>query len=124
MPKDRCETFCFDEKKVHRLQAKINDLDTYNVVKIFKALADETRIKVAYALCVEDEVCVCDIANTIGCTTATASHHLRLLRNMGLATSHKEGKMVFYSLGNHYVKQLILQAFVDGNEVNPVGTSR
>lgn len=123
MPADRCETFCFDEKKVNRLQAKMNHLDTIHLVKIFKALADDTRIKVAYALCVEDEVCVCDIANTIGCTTATASHHLRLLRNMGLATSHKEGKLVFYSLANHNVKAFILQAFDNEKGVKPVGTS-
>lgn len=120
---DKCEVFCFDEKKVNRLQRKLDDLETFNIVKIFKALADDTRMKVAYALCIEKEVCVCDIANTIGCTNATASHHLRLLRNMGLANAHKEGKLVFYSLNNQYVKQIVSQAFAYKDEVSSVGTS-
>lgn len=125
MPQDRCDVFCYDEKKVNRLQSELNTVNQSVVVKIFKALADDTRIKIAYALCIEKEVCVCDVANTIGCTTATASHHLRLLRNIGIATSRKEGKLVFYSLGNQHVKQLILQAFAhqEEEEVNPIGTS-
>lgn len=124
MVQDRCEVFCFDEKKVDRLKDQINHLETLNVVKIFKALADDTRMKVTYALCVEEEVCVCDIANTIGCTLATASHHLRLLRNMGLAHSRKEGKQVFYSLENSYIKQIVLQAFAQEDEVDVVGASK
>lgn len=122
MAKDRCDVFCYDEEKVNRLKKELNGLDMLSVVKVFKALADDTRIKVAYSLCIEDEVCVCDVANTIGCTTATASHHLRLLRNVGLASSRKEGKLVFYSLGNAYVKQLILQAFSQQDGVNLSGT--
>jgi DNA-binding transcriptional ArsR family regulator len=55
-------------------------------------------MKIAYILCQEEEVCVCDVANVIGSTMATTSHHLRLLRNMGFAKSRKEGKLVFYSL--------------------------
>lgn len=120
MTQDRCDIFCFDEKKVNHLQAELNKVDQNTVVKIFKALADDTRVKIAYALCIEEELCVCDVANTIGCTLATASHHLRLLRNIGLATSRKEGKMVFYSLGNQHVKQLILQAFSQQERVNPI----
>lgn len=123
MPQDRCDVFCFDKKKVNRLQSKLNSLDTFHVTKIFKALADDTRIKIAYSLCIEREVCVCDVANTIGCTTATASHHLRLLRNMGLAASRKEGKIVLYSLSNEYVKHLILQAIAQQEEMYPVGTT-
>ncbi|WP_085523726.1 ArsR/SmtB family transcription factor [Tuberibacillus sp. Marseille-P3662] len=124
MPHDRCDVFCYDEHKVNRLKAELTHINESTVVNIFKALADETRIKIAYALCIETELCVCDVANTIGCTTATASHHLRLLRNIGLATSRKEGKLVFYSLGNQHVKQLILQAFTTQEEgVNPIGTN-
>ncbi|PEQ91111.1 hypothetical protein CN481_16360 [Bacillus sp. AFS006103] len=50
--------------------------------QIFKALSDDTRIKIAYALSVEDELCVCDVANIVGSTTATPSHHLRLIKGL------------------------------------------
>ncbi|MFD1427390.1 DNA-binding transcriptional ArsR family regulator [Kroppenstedtia sanguinis] len=51
-------------------------------VQLFKALADPTRMKIAYALVQEEELCVCNVANIISSTLATASHHLRLLRKL------------------------------------------
>jgi len=114
---DICEIFCYDEEKVSVGKAKLAGQDTLSVVKLFKALADDTRVKIAYALAQEKELCVCDVANIVGCTMATASHHLRLLRNMGLAKYRKEGKLVFYSLDDEHVHQLIKIAFVHSEEV-------
>ncbi|MBM7578068.1 ArsR/SmtB family transcription factor [Jeotgalibacillus terrae] len=111
---DTCETYCYDEAVVNRVQPKIPEAE--GVELIFKALADATRVKIAYALTLEDELCVCDIANIIGCSTATASHHLRLLRNMKLAKYRKEGKLVFYSLADDHVRQLVSIALVHANE--------
>ncbi|MCA1031710.1 metalloregulator ArsR/SmtB family transcription factor [Bacillus timonensis] len=113
---ESCEVFCFDEDKVSRVKENINEQDTTLVAKMFKALADDTRIKIAYALCQEEELCVCDVANIVGSSTATASHHLRLLKNMGLAKYRKEGKLVFYSLDDDHVKQLIMIAFEHSRE--------
>jgi len=114
---DCCEIFCYDEEKVNRLKEDLQLQDTLSVSKIFKALADDTRVKVAYALSQEDELCVCDVANIVGCTMATASHHLRLLRNMGLAKYRKDGKLVFYSLDDDHVIKLIQIAFLHSKEV-------
>lgn len=117
---DICEVTCVDDVKVARVKGKVSQQDTMAVSQIFKALSDDTRIKIAYALSVEDELCVCDVANIVGSTTATASHHLRLLRNLGLAKYRKEGKLVFYSLDNDHVKQLIQIAFTHQKEVETV----
>jgi DNA-binding transcriptional ArsR family regulator len=68
-------------------------------------------LKVAYALVQKDELCVCDVANIIDSSLATASHHLRLHRNMGLAKYRKEGKLVFYSFDDEHIKQLVRLAF-------------
>lgn len=112
--KDTCDTFCYDEEKVNRIQPQIEEIS--GVEQIFKALSDGTRLKIAYALTIESELCVCDVANIIGSTTATASHHLRLLRNMGLAKYRKEGKLVFYSLEDDHVHQLVSIAMVHAKE--------
>jgi DNA-binding transcriptional ArsR family regulator len=118
MVKDEvCEITCYDHEKVNRLKKEISQHNSSGVAKIYKALADDTRIKVAYALSLEKELCVCDVANIVGSTTATASHHLRLLRNMGLAKYRKEGKLVFYSLDDDHVRQLIQIAFAHQQEV-------
>lgn len=57
-----------------------------------------------------------DVARIVGSTTATASHHLRLLKNLGLAKYRKEGKLVYYSLDDDHVKQLIKVAFAHQKE--------
>lgn len=111
-----CESFCYDEEKVKHLKPIVNKPNMKTVAQIFKVLADETRAKITFALCQEDELCVCDIAHIIGSTTATASHHLRLLNNLGLAKFRKEGKLVFYSLDDDHVKQLILLALTHSEE--------
>ncbi|WP_345241423.1 metalloregulator ArsR/SmtB family transcription factor [Pontibacillus salipaludis] len=111
---DTCDTFCYDEELVQRVQPQIEKAS--GVEQLFKALSDKTRMKIAYALTLEKELCVCDVANIIGSTTATASHHLRLLRDMNLAKSRKEGKLVFYSLADDHVHQLVSIALIHANE--------
>jgi ArsR family transcriptional regulator, lead/cadmium/zinc/bismuth-responsive transcriptional repressor len=114
---DVCLVTCFDEEKVGKVKTQLEKQNTLEVSKIFKALADDTRVKIAYSLSLEEELCVCDVANIVGCTVATASHHLRLLRNLGLAAYRKEGKLVYYSLDDDHVKQLIHIAFTHQKEV-------
>lgn len=105
--KDRCDIYCYDELKVRKLQSSLGQQDFTGMAAMFKVLADETRLKIAYALCEEDELCVCDVANIIGSSLATASHHLRMLKQLGLAKLRKEGKLAFYSLEDDHVRQFI-----------------
>ncbi|WP_050182519.1 ArsR/SmtB family transcription factor [Domibacillus robiginosus] len=121
MIKDVCEVPFVDEEKVVRTKTKLTEQNPLDVAKIFKALSDDTRIKIAYALSEEEELCVCDVANIVGSTTATASHHLRLLKNLGLAKYQKKGKLVFYSLDDEHVRQLIQVAFAHQKEVGTIG---
>ncbi|WP_066387380.1 ArsR/SmtB family transcription factor [Neobacillus mesonae] len=115
---DVCEITCVDSEKTERVQQELAQTShIIEVTKLFKALSDETRMKIAYALTLEDELCVCDVANIVGATTATASHHLRHLKNLGLAKYRKEGKLVYYSLDDDHVKQLIQIALEHQEEV-------
>ncbi|MDR0138693.1 metalloregulator ArsR/SmtB family transcription factor [Metabacillus idriensis] len=115
---DVCEVTCVDGEKVQRVKLQLETQETSPVAKIFKALSDDTRVKIAYALSLEEELCVCDVANIVGATMATASHHLRLLKNLGLAKYRKEGKLVYYSLDDDHVKQLIQIAFAHQRELS------
>ena len=88
-------------------------------MRIFKALADETRLKIAYSLTLEEEMCVCDVAAVIDSSVATASHHLRYLRDHSLAKSQRKGRMVYYSLADNHVHQLVKIAYdhaIEGDE--------
>lgn len=120
---DICEIPSVDTEKVNRVKRNLAEENTVDVSKIFKALADDTRVKIAYALTIEESLCVHDVANIVGCTVATASHHLRLLHNLGLAKYRKEGKLVYYSLDDDHVNQLIHIAFIHQREVAERGTT-
>lgn len=77
--------------------------------KIFKALADATRLRILKLLEVR-EMCVCEIMVALGLTQPTTSHHLGILENVGLVKSRKEGKWVFYSLANKKLVEDLLNA--------------
>lgn len=115
---DICEITCIDNEKTVHVQQQLEKINIVDITKIFKALSDETRMKIAYALTLEDELCVCDVAHIVGATTATASHHLRHLKSLGLAKYRKEGKLVYYSLDDDHVKQLIHIAYTHHEEVS------
>lgn len=106
--KDMCEVTKVHEDVVLSVKKQIPELA--RAAQIFKALADETRLKIAYALTIE-ELCVCDVSEIIGSSTATASHHLRFLRDLSLAKSRRKGKLVFYSLADHHVNELVKIAY-------------
>lgn len=107
---DRCKVFCYDPEKVERVQKVIKPPHIQQMAGMFKALADNTRARIALALHLEGELCVCDVANIIGSSPATASHHLRRLHKMGLARFRREGKFAFYSLDDDHIQQLIAVA--------------
>lgn len=114
---DVCQVNCVHDEKVEQVSVELKQQNTSAAAKIFKALSDETRIKIAYSLYVGKELCVCDVAAVVNSSTATASHHLRLLKNLGLAKYRKEGKLVYYSLVDDHVKQLIHLAFEHQKEM-------
>jgi ArsR family transcriptional regulator, lead/cadmium/zinc/bismuth-responsive transcriptional repressor len=71
-----------------------------------KALGDQTRLKILSAL-ERAELCVCDISAVLGLSVSAVSHQLALLRRRRLVRSRREGKVVFYSLSDRHVSDLI-----------------
>ena len=115
--KDTCEIYRYDEEKVNRIQGNLQTVDISSVAQILKAIADKNRVKITYALCQDDELCVCDIANIIGVTVANASHHLRTLHKQGIVKFRKEGKLAFYSLDDEHIRQIMMIALALKKEV-------
>ncbi|MDF1506979.1 metalloregulator ArsR/SmtB family transcription factor [Robertmurraya sp. DFI.2.37] len=115
--KDTCEIYCYDEEKVNRIQGDLQAIDIVSVAQMLKAIADENRAKITYALCQDEELCVCDIANIVGVTVANASHHLRSLHKQGVVKFRKEGKLAFYSLDDEHIRQIMMIALAHKKEV-------
>src|SRR5699024_5421594 len=108
MNKDSCEIYCYDEEKVNRIHGELEIEDIFSVAQLFKAIADENRAKITFALYKAEVLCVCHIANIIGVTVANASHHLRTLHKQGVVKVRKAGTLSFYSLDDEHVEQLFV----------------
>ncbi|OAB47763.1 ArsR/SmtB family transcription factor [Paenibacillus antarcticus] len=104
---DICEVTCTNPDIINQLQIIIQEDEILGMVDIFKALADPTRMKIAFMLDRAHELCVCDVAAVLGSSMATTSHHLRTLKTMNIASSRKEGKNVIYSLKDDHIRTLI-----------------
>lgn len=67
------------------------------LLKIFKALSDETRLKILKLL-EHGELCVCEIVSALDMIQPKVSFHLGVLQEAGLVKSRKQGKWIFYSI--------------------------
>jgi len=67
------------------------------VVKVFKALSDETRIRMLKLL-LEGELCVCEIMQAMEISQSRASRNLGILKDAGLLKDRRDGQWVHYSL--------------------------
>lgn len=76
---------------------------------LFSAMADPTRLRIIAALS-SQELCVCDLAATVGLSESAVSHQLRLLRRLELVRSRREGRLVYYLLDDDHVSVLFGQA--------------
>jgi len=67
-------------------------------VDLFKALADETRLRCLVLLSREGNLCVCELCHATSLSQPKISRHLASLRTQGLVTDRRQGQWVFYEL--------------------------
>lgn len=75
----------------------------------FRVLGDPTRVRILDALSA-GELCVCDIAELVGISESAVSHQLRVLRGMRLVRPRRAGRLVYYSLDDQHIIELLRQA--------------
>jgi DNA-binding transcriptional ArsR family regulator len=73
-------------------------------VEFCKALSDETRQSILKML-QRREMSVGEVVEAFNISQPTISHHLNVLKNVGLVTSRKEGKQIFYSINQENVEE-------------------
>ena len=72
-------------------------IDVRPLTRMFKALADETRVRIV-ALLAHGELCVCHIEAVLALPQPTVSRHLAVLRNAGVVEMRRDGLWVLYQL--------------------------
>lgn len=70
---------------------------------VFKALSDETRLRILKTIAHMDALCECNIVPEFGLSQPTISYHLKVLREAGLITSERRGQWVWHRVNQRAV---------------------
>jgi len=92
---------------------RISD-DTLNrMTAVFKLLSDPSRLKIVLALAQDGELHVSALCELLGQSQPAVSHHLTLMRMVGLVGYRRDGKHNYYHLASDHVRDLFEQFFAD-----------
>ena len=102
-----CECEIIHEDIVKKVKQTFpKDEMMFDLADFYKIFGDTTRVKILYALD-KSELCVCDISALLGMSLSAVSHQLKILRDSNLVKTRREGKVVYYSLSDDHVKEII-----------------
>jgi len=70
------------------------------LARMFKALADPTRVRLLSLIAAEPgrEACICDLTEPVGLSQPTVSHHMKQLVEAGLVTREQRGKWAYFAI--------------------------
>jgi ArsR family transcriptional regulator len=78
--------------------------------QIFKACADESRLRILYLIFHNGEMCIADLEKILEFTQAKTSRHLIYLKNSGILSSRRYNHWVFYQVKDE-VAEIVKQIF-------------
>lgn len=105
--KDYCDSNIIHEDIIEKVGKNLLSEDKYTeLAEFYKIFSDSTRIKILQAL-LHSEMCVCDISTLLKMQQSAISHQLRLLRQSNMVKNRKEGKVVYYSLKDSHVSEIL-----------------
>jgi ArsR family transcriptional regulator, arsenate/arsenite/antimonite-responsive transcriptional repressor len=88
-------------------RATLSDEDAAALERLFRVLADRTRVKIVNVLAQAAEpVCVCDLIPSLGLAQPTVSYHLKQLAGAGLVEREARGTYAFYRLADGALDRL------------------
>ena len=68
------------------------------MISKFAALGDANRFKIMNILAVNEDICVSEVAEKVGISTAGVSQHMKVLENAGLIRKHRRGQKICYQV--------------------------
>ena len=94
-----------------------------DIVYLFKALADENRIRILNLL-KNGELCVCDIEAVLGIKQSNASRHLNKLKMAGIIVSEKKSQWVYYRLNDAIFLRFPFISMIISDEIEKIGVCK
>ena len=92
---------------------KVSEPILQRLTDVFKLLADKNRLRIVLALAQDGELHVSALCDLLGQSQPAVSHHLTLMRMVGLVGFRRDGKHNFYRLASGFVRDLLEQFFAD-----------
>lgn len=106
-----CDCDVIHEDIVKEIRKKMQPKEEYlKLASLFKLFGDGTRIQILHAL-EQGEMCVCDLAVLLGITKSAISHQLKALRLANLVKFRRDAQIVYYSLADDHVKEILDTGF-------------
>lgn len=104
-----CECFHVHTNEVTEAKDHMPDEEKlFSLGEFYKVFGEVSRLKILYLL-FNRELCVCDIAGSMGSTVSAVSHQLKILKNARLVKFRKEGKNCLYSLADSHIVSILAQ---------------
>lgn len=85
------------------------------LVKLFKALGEETRLKIVECLLHQDH-CACEFASVTGRDQTTTSRHLKVLVEAGILESERQGRNIIFKIAGEDMRKLLLGFGIESME--------
>ena len=107
LKEDGCQVHVVHLKRVERAwQESISNKDLERLSLTYKVLGNDTRLKMVMAL-QGGEMCVCDLAAFTELSDSAVSHQLRRLKDLDLVKQRRDGQILYYSLNDDHVAELL-----------------
>lgn len=102
-----CEVKAIHEDIICEVEKKmVPQNHIQSLAELYKAFGDNTRLSIVLALC-EAEMCVCDLCALLNLKQSAVSHQLNKLKMSGVIKNRREGKMVFYTLADDHIREIL-----------------
>lgn len=83
------------------------DVQVSGLRELFKILANDTRLRILHALVRSEELCVTELAETVGMKPQAISNQLRRLSGAGILGSRREGNNILYRIADSCAATLL-----------------
>lgn len=111
MIENRCDCEPQNVELVNKARKKMPEYgEISDLSDFFKVMGDSTRLQLLMALQLY-EFCVSDLSYLLNMTRSAISHQLKALKVAKLIKSRKEGKIVYYSLDDDHVREVLEKSF-------------
>ncbi len=95
-------------KEATSLRRTLQTLQVDGPSRLFAALGDPIRLRIAILLCVKKDICVTDLTELLDIPQPLVSHHLRILREAGVIVVQRMGRIQCPQLANNQIKRMVM----------------